>query len=217
MKFSAASLVLFAAGALAQLMINTPTGALSAIQCSPFQITWTGGQGPFEIRLLDQAQNFLEEITASTNASPFLWTVNIPSGTQVIFSIHDSVGATSSSAPFTIQTSSNTACLSASGSSSASSTPAGTSSSASSASVSAPLSSSASTSAPASSSAPISTRPTSAPISTASTPASSTRPLSSATLASASTTPSASQTSGATPLVAGLFAPLVGALLALAA
>jgi hypothetical protein len=77
---SVASVALLVAGALGQIMINTPNGPLSAIQCLPYQITWTGGTGPFEIRLLDTSLSFVEEITSSTNISPFLWTVNVAAG-----------------------------------------------------------------------------------------------------------------------------------------
>lgn len=66
--------------AAAQINLNTPTGALGAIQCQVYQISWTGGSAPFDVRLLDGGQNFVEEISSSATSSPVAWTVNKPAG-----------------------------------------------------------------------------------------------------------------------------------------
>ncbi|KZV66949.1 hypothetical protein PENSPDRAFT_736828 [Peniophora sp. CONT] len=93
--------------------ISTPSGATGAIQCEIYQIAWLGGISPFDIRLLDSTQNTVEEIASASTSSPIPWIVNQPAGETFLFSIHDSTGATASSGQFTIQTSSNSSCLSA--------------------------------------------------------------------------------------------------------
>ncbi|KZV66938.1 hypothetical protein PENSPDRAFT_688538 [Peniophora sp. CONT] len=115
------TLAALAASAVAQITINTPSGATGAIQCEVYQVSWTGGTGPFDIRLLDAGQNFIEEVAASATTSPVQWTVNQAAGTILLFSIHDSTGTAATTGQFTVQASSNTGCLgaSASGSSTA--------------------------------------------------------------------------------------------------
>ena len=77
---------------------------------------------PFDIRLNDAANNFVEEVGSNVQSSPFQWTVNEPAGQEFALVLLDSTGATGLSGQFTIQTSSNTACLSASASTGGSST-----------------------------------------------------------------------------------------------
>lgn len=84
------------------------------MQCAVYQVTWTGGTGPFNIRLLDSSQILVEEIAPSATSSPVQWTVNQPSGAVLQLSIQDSTGTTGITGEFTVQSSSNTACLSAS-------------------------------------------------------------------------------------------------------
>jgi hypothetical protein len=124
MKFVITSLVFAAVAAAQGITLSTPTGATGAIQCAVYQINWTGGQGPFDVRLLDAAQNLVEDISPTAQSSPVQWTVNQPAGQPFILTVHDATGQTGISGMFTIQTSSNTACLSASASTGGASTPA---------------------------------------------------------------------------------------------
>ncbi|KZV66940.1 hypothetical protein PENSPDRAFT_688540 [Peniophora sp. CONT] len=121
------TLAALAVMAVAQLTINTPSarGATTANQCEIYQITWTGGTGPFDIRLLDGTQNIIEEIAGAAASSPIQWTINQPANQTFFFSIHDSTGAAAISSQFTIQTPVNSACLSASNSSNTANEPAG--------------------------------------------------------------------------------------------
>ncbi|VDC05466.1 unnamed protein product [Peniophora sp. CBMAI 1063] len=105
------SLAVLVVSVTAQITINTPSGALGAIQCAVYQVTWTGGTGPFDLRLLDSEQNFVEEIASDAQSSPFQWTVNEPAGQDFILSIHDTTGTTATTGQFTIQPSSDTSCL----------------------------------------------------------------------------------------------------------
>ncbi|KZV61456.1 hypothetical protein PENSPDRAFT_693410 [Peniophora sp. CONT] len=122
MKSAVATLILAATAATAQITLNTPSGATGAIQCEVYQVSWTGGTAPFDIRLNDAANNFIEEVGSNVQSSPFQWTVNQPAGQAFALVLLDSTGATGLSGQFTIQGSSNTACLSASASTGGSST-----------------------------------------------------------------------------------------------
>ena len=75
-----------------QAQVNTPTGATAAIQCEVYQVTWTGGTAPYEIRLLDDSQTFVEEIASDVTSSPYQWTVNEPSGDTFIITVVDADG-----------------------------------------------------------------------------------------------------------------------------
>ncbi|KAH8994943.1 hypothetical protein EDB92DRAFT_1943639 [Lactarius akahatsu] len=99
MKFalvSIASATLFFAGVSAQsLTVNTPVHP---------------GAAPDDPALAD---------FGTQQGTSFTWTaVNFPAGTSLDITLRDSAGLISQTAPFTVQTSTNTACLNASASSS---------------------------------------------------------------------------------------------------
>jgi hypothetical protein len=78
---AAAAAAVFATGVFADsITINTPAGALAAIQCEVYQVTFSGGTAPYEIRLLDSSQGYVEELGSSVESSPIVWTVNEASG-----------------------------------------------------------------------------------------------------------------------------------------
>ncbi|KAI0036131.1 hypothetical protein K488DRAFT_82397 [Vararia minispora EC-137] len=186
--FSAATVTAFVAGvAASNITINTPTGTNSAIQCQAYQVTWTGGTAPYDIRLLDSSQSFVEELGSSVQSSPLVWTVNEASGGSYILTISDAGGNTATTGVFQIETSSSTSCLSSAVSVGAASA---TGSSASTATGSTSKTSTASTSTTKSSSS------------------------TSTTASSSSSSTSSSSTSGASAVSAGIFTPLFAAMLA---
>ncbi|KAI0313331.1 hypothetical protein OF83DRAFT_1141932 [Amylostereum chailletii] len=100
------------ASAQSPLTINTPASSVPAIQCQVFDITWTGGVAPFALRLNDVNQDFIEEIGTGLQGPPFAWTVNQPSGLLASLVVTDAEGDVGVTAPFTIQPSDDTSCLS---------------------------------------------------------------------------------------------------------
>ncbi|KAH9063843.1 hypothetical protein EDB87DRAFT_1600655 [Lactarius vividus] len=118
---SIASAALFVAGASAQsLTVNTP---LNVVVCQPLQISWTGGTAPYFLSVHPGAAPNDPALAdfGTQQGTSFIWTaVNFPSGTSLDITLRDSSGLTSQSAPFTVQTGTDTACLNASSSSSSS-------------------------------------------------------------------------------------------------
>ncbi|CAL1716395.1 unnamed protein product [Somion occarium] len=142
----------------------------------------------------------LEQFT-NLEGNSFTWSTDQPAGTSIGLTIRDSTGATGSSAPFTINSGSDTSCLNASGSSSAgasstsSSSDSASAGSSTSSSVSTPVSTPGSTvTTPVSTSAPLST-PVSTPVTTGSTSQSVSRSVT--TSSSGTSSPAASPTGGA--------------------
>ncbi|KAJ3565329.1 hypothetical protein NP233_g7703 [Leucocoprinus birnbaumii] len=103
MKFFAVS-VLAAVGAFAQsLVINTPANAVLLSFCSPLNvISVLPGVKP--------TGTPLENLGTFTGDS-FTWNVDIAAGTSIGLTLKDSTGAIAQSAPFTIQSSTDTSCL----------------------------------------------------------------------------------------------------------
>ncbi|KAF8968144.1 hypothetical protein BDZ97DRAFT_1801148 [Flammula alnicola] len=136
--FAPVAAALFLAGsAVAQLTINTP---LNVVVCQPLLITWTGGTPPYFLSLLPGNQPSAAALLdfGTQTGTQLTWTVNITAGTlselllfilihgfinlliqgtSLGLDLRDSTGALAQTAPFTVQSSSNTACLTASGSS----------------------------------------------------------------------------------------------------
>ncbi|KAI0703894.1 hypothetical protein C8T65DRAFT_654552 [Cerioporus squamosus] len=96
-----------AAAVATPLIINTPA---AAIQCSPTQLTWTGGAAPFSLSILDASGAVIETFSDVTGQS-FTWDTNVPGGESVDVELEDSTGAAAFTAPFEILVSLDTACL----------------------------------------------------------------------------------------------------------
>ncbi|EIN04805.1 hypothetical protein PUNSTDRAFT_92211 [Punctularia strigosozonata HHB-11173 SS5] len=96
------------------LTINTPT---SVVQCQPIQLTWSDGTAPYFLSLLPGGQPSATPLESfdSTTSTSFTWTVNLPSGTSVTAQIKDSTGTIAYSDIFTIQSGSDSSCLTSSG------------------------------------------------------------------------------------------------------
>ncbi|ETW83041.1 hypothetical protein HETIRDRAFT_439593 [Heterobasidion irregulare TC 32-1] len=204
MKSAFTSLVavaLFVVAAVAQstLTVNTPA---NVVVCQPLQITWSGGTAPYFLSVLpggDPSGSALEDFGQQTGTS-FTWTkVNQPVGTSLGLTLRDSNGLTAQSAPFTVNSGSDTSCLTASASASgtaSSASASGTSSSSAAVTSSAVGSSSVSSAVATTSTTPATTAASSA--SAASSAASTTRPASSATSSSASRSSSAASSAAST-------------------
>ncbi|GAA6008696.1 hypothetical protein JCM10207_001689 [Rhodosporidiobolus poonsookiae] len=107
--------------ALAQsaLLINTPTALYS---CQPYQLTWSGGQAPYYVRVLPGGSltgTPIETLLSATSETSYTWNVNLASGTYITLTVSDSAGVTAGSAPVTVALG-DTGCLSSSASSAAS-------------------------------------------------------------------------------------------------
>ncbi|CAE6345867.1 unnamed protein product [Rhizoctonia solani] len=114
MKFAAASLLAFAALAVAQgdPSINSPA---SVVQCQPIQLSWTATKEPVYISIIPGGQPGaapLHDFGAQPAGTKSLtWTVNMPSGTDLTFQLRDNTGQVVYSATTPIQNSSDSSCL----------------------------------------------------------------------------------------------------------
>ncbi|KAI9461629.1 hypothetical protein BJY52DRAFT_1222275 [Lactarius psammicola] len=125
---SIVSATLFVAGVSAQsLTVNTP---LNVVVCQPLLITWTGGTAPYFLSVHpgDTPDGPALVDFGTQQGNSFTWTaVNFAVGTNLDITLRDSAGITSQSAPFRVQTGSDTGCLSGSSSSGGSTSPTGVS------------------------------------------------------------------------------------------
>ncbi|KAF9468076.1 hypothetical protein BDZ94DRAFT_1304813 [Collybia nuda] len=130
MKFAFAPLaaVLAASSALAQqFTINTPT---NVVVCQPILLTWVGGTPPYFLRFPGNQPGAaaLEDLGQQTG-NQFTWLVNIAAGTSIGLSLRDNSGQTVQSAPFDINSGTDTSCVGKNPSSSGAAPPANTGSS----------------------------------------------------------------------------------------
>jgi hypothetical protein len=97
---SAASAIVLAGLANAQNAFSVATPS-SLQQCTPYAITWTGGQAPFIIQITQASNtaNILETLATGVTAQTYTWTVNESVGTRVTINIVDSTGANAPSGP----------------------------------------------------------------------------------------------------------------------
>ncbi|KAF8910669.1 hypothetical protein CPB84DRAFT_1743490 [Gymnopilus junonius] len=125
---SLAVALLSAAGVLAQsstLTINTP---IAPVVCEPLLINWSGGTPPYFLSIVPGNQPGAAALFdfGQQNGNSITWTVNVTAGTTLGLDLRDNTGTLAQSASFTIQSSTNTACLTSTGSSSSgSSSPSG--------------------------------------------------------------------------------------------
>ncbi|PPQ69323.1 hypothetical protein CVT25_005924 [Psilocybe cyanescens] len=205
----------FAASALAQdngpPLVNTP---INPPVCQPLLITWGGGtqvcifRSSTPLRLSDIISSILPggqpgaaallDFGQQTGTS-LTWTVNITAGTSLGLVLRDSTGTVSQSAPFTVQSSSDTSCLNGGSSSSSSSSGSSTSSGLSTSSGRSSSSSSSSTS-------------ITSPATTPTAPTSSHTSLSTSSSHSSTSSPSPSNTPSSAAPIQNVKMGLVGAL-----
>ncbi|KAJ6513239.1 hypothetical protein C8R45DRAFT_962943, partial [Mycena sanguinolenta] len=113
-------LATLAAGAAAQLTINTPTEGgttAGAAECQPLLLTFSGGTPPYIITIDTSPQGTIhvaefDNVLGTAVAWP---AVNASLGTQLLLSIRDSTGAAATSAVFPVTVGSGDKCLSTGG------------------------------------------------------------------------------------------------------
>ncbi|EPT01433.1 hypothetical protein FOMPIDRAFT_1023310 [Fomitopsis schrenkii] len=109
-------------GARADFAVDTP----ALVQCQPATLTWTDtGAGPYNVIIVPSDDVCGEELADLGDFTGLTtnWTVNIPAGQSVTFSVQDNNGDEAWSGSATIAGSDDSSCLSAaSGASSVAST-----------------------------------------------------------------------------------------------
>ncbi|CCO29632.1 hypothetical protein RSOLAG1IB_01646 [Rhizoctonia solani AG-1 IB] len=114
MKFAAASLLAFAALAVAQQdpAINSPA---SVVQCQPVQLSWTASKEPVYVSIIPGGQPGAAPLhdfgIQAKNTTSMTWMVNFKAGTSVSLQVKDSTGAVAYSSTISIQNSSDASCL----------------------------------------------------------------------------------------------------------
>ncbi|KAF8699081.1 hypothetical protein RHS03_07332, partial [Rhizoctonia solani] len=114
MKFAAASLLAFAALAVAQNdpSINSPA---SVVQCQPVQLSWSASKGPVYVSVIPGGQPGAAALhdfgLQPEGATTLTWVVDQPAGTDITIQIKDKNGAVAYSATTPIQNSSDSSCL----------------------------------------------------------------------------------------------------------
>ncbi|CAL1716669.1 unnamed protein product [Somion occarium] len=108
------SLAIFSSLALAasaELTIDTPT---ELVQCQPVHVTWKEGAAPFDLIVTpteDPCNQVLADLGDDHKGQSITWTVDLPAGTQAMFSLVDANGAEAWSGAVTVKGSDNSACL----------------------------------------------------------------------------------------------------------
>jgi len=107
---SLAAVALFVSGALAQFTINTPT---NVVVCQPILLTWSGGTPPYFLSVLPGSQPNAAALVdlGQQSGTSFTWTVNIAAGTSIGLNLRDSSGLVAQSAPFTINSGTDSSCV----------------------------------------------------------------------------------------------------------
>lgn len=98
------------AAAAEGLTIDTPT---RAVVCQPLEITWSGGQPPYHVRLVPGDQPAAPPLRdfGRQDGTSYTWTVDVPPNTSVGLTVEDSTGAVAQSATFGIYDGDDTSCV----------------------------------------------------------------------------------------------------------
>ncbi|KAJ1034145.1 hypothetical protein NDA18_001012 [Ustilago nuda] len=118
---AAAGALVLAASAAAQATVNTPP---SITQCQPAALQWASATGTVRLAVLPAGEVSaapIAQLPDQTGASgSFVWTVNIPSGTNITITINDGSGVANYASPLVVLPSSDSSCLNAAASGSSS-------------------------------------------------------------------------------------------------
>lgn len=90
----------------------TLNGPVSLNQCVSTSITWEGGTGPFFLEILPPDSSLALQEYPNLISSPFIWAVNITSGTTVVFSLTDTTGESFVTKPVMVQPGGGDSCIS---------------------------------------------------------------------------------------------------------
>ena len=84
------------------VVVDTP----DATSCQSTELTWTGGQAPYSLRMLHQDNTPLEQVGSDISGNSATWLANVPAGSklvlQVDFVTDEDVTRTSFSEIFTV-------------------------------------------------------------------------------------------------------------------
>ncbi|KAF9046950.1 hypothetical protein BDZ89DRAFT_942172 [Hymenopellis radicata] len=113
MKFFAISTALCLLPGLHALTINTPSGVT---ECEPQLLEWSNGTAPYYIAILPGSTTDEDPLKSfdTTSATSLTWTVDIISGTSITLRAKDSTGTIAYSDAVTIQSGSDSSCVSSS-------------------------------------------------------------------------------------------------------
>ncbi|KAJ7093112.1 hypothetical protein C8R44DRAFT_890885 [Mycena epipterygia] len=95
------------------LTVNTLTTS-SLVVCEPISLTWSDGTAPYYLTIIpggDTSSAALETFDSTSDTS-VTWTVDIAAGTSITLAIKDSTGTIAYSDAVSIQTGSDTSCVS---------------------------------------------------------------------------------------------------------
>ncbi|KAJ3479531.1 hypothetical protein NLI96_g9001 [Meripilus lineatus] len=102
----------------AAFTIDTPT----LVQCEKVKVTWSKTEGPYDLVVAptsDPCEKVLVDLGGNHQSTSLTWLVNIPAGTQAMFSLLDANGDEAWSGAMTVKASNDSSCLTASPSGSA--------------------------------------------------------------------------------------------------
>ncbi|KAJ6598958.1 hypothetical protein DFH09DRAFT_1303528 [Mycena vulgaris] len=97
------------------LTVNTPTSS-SLVVCEPIALSWSDGTAPYYLTIIpggDTSSAALKSFD-STSETSITWTVDIAAGTSISLAIKDSTGTVAYSDTVSIQSGSDTSCVSSS-------------------------------------------------------------------------------------------------------
>ncbi|ODO03326.1 hypothetical protein L198_02171 [Cryptococcus wingfieldii CBS 7118] len=100
-------------GVATALTINSPA---SLIECQPTSLSWSDGTSPYYLAIIHggEVSSSAYESFDAVDSSPYTWTVNLASGTNVTIRVTDSDGTIAYSSPVVIQSGSSSSCLTSS-------------------------------------------------------------------------------------------------------
>ncbi|TYJ57214.1 hypothetical protein B9479_002129 [Cryptococcus floricola] len=111
--FTKLALLATVTGAATALTINSPA---SLIECQPTSLSWSDGTSPYYLAIIHggEVSSSAYESFDAVDSSPYTWTVNLASGTNITVRVTDSDGTIAYSSPVVIQSGSSSSCLTSS-------------------------------------------------------------------------------------------------------
>ncbi|KAI0078740.1 hypothetical protein K474DRAFT_1659901 [Panus rudis PR-1116 ss-1] len=116
------SVALFATIAVTSVNADLTIATPELVQCQPVRVTWSESAAPYDLVLApveDPCNKILADLGGDHNHTSLTWTVNVPAGTQAMFSLIDANGEEAWTGAMTVKESNDASCLPANASSSA--------------------------------------------------------------------------------------------------